>query len=93
MDSEDLVYQKPKVAQFLSKACCWADGRVRARRQGLLSALSGSHAVRQWELDAGTGKLHRVGSSQVLGCDSGSANDLDRSRAGAVSAGHFIVEL
>ena len=49
--------------------------------------------MRQRKFDFGFGKLHGVGSLQVFGGDRRCADDLDGTRAGTVSTGHFVVKL
>ena len=83
----------PWVLVFLSKEGSWADSRVGAAAQGLLSTLSAGDTVGKRELDLGLGELHTIHTPQILGSDSGCSNDLDGSRASTMTTGHFVVQL
>ena len=57
------LFSFTSVILSLSKERGGPDSAERPFRQGLLSTLTTSHAVRKWELDVGLGKLHAIGTT------------------------------
>mmetsp|Transcript_20580 Transcript_20580/g.56816 ORF Transcript_20580/g.56816 Transcript_20580/m.56816 type:complete len:202 (-) Transcript_20580:284-889(-) len=78
---------------YLPKVCHGAILGVGSCGKSLLSALSRSDSVWQWEFDTVSHKLHSIGTFQVLVCDNCCSDDTNRARSCAVSAGHFVVQL
>jgi hypothetical protein len=58
-----------------------------------LSSLGTGNTVGKWELHLGLGKLQSIGTLQVRSGDCACSDNLDGSRASAVTTGHFIIQL